>query len=408
MTIYFKNKNGAALIIVLMAFTIMFVLGITALFISSNSLFQIKDDKSEVKAKFLAESGLDATVEYLNRTTGSFVNEIMPTVYFDKGSSTFTTAMPTAANLVGSVQTTVNYNDGVCTVTSVANTNGETYTAVAASTKIFFETVGPTVPSGNIESTNNWYYCRLDPGYWQNRWPWPDIWHPPVQRYLFYGNRANQVTMTGSDNVRRIVSYHYLDGVSVIETPNDSVYPLELASTGDSEAHRRIGYGARALFFRCPIQLEAGANASDSGFFVAAAETIVFDNTIYITRDHTGVLILNLPDGFGIPGEVVYQNVPNGEKSRIVLGQKYGKVYFNDVYVDTGTSTSRNDTLSNKSFYFRIDPAHPDQGLPIEYDDGNGNSFRYSVIHDSRSLLIPATMSTIPDPSDMVKFKFVQ
>lgn len=403
---YVDNRRGAALIIVLIAFTVMFVFGVSALYMSGNSLHQVKDDRSEAKARFLAESGLDAALEYLNSTTGAFVSETMPMVYFDKSANQFVTTTPSAQNLLGSVQTTVAYNatSGICTVTAVAQAGGETYTAQAQSNRIVYETVGNAVPTSSLYSTNRWYYCRYTSP-------------PATRRYLFSGNPANVVTMRDSRGDTRIVSYHYMDGVAVFQTPTNSTFPLELARQESSEAHRRVGYGANTIFFNCPVHLHSGNNSYDPGFVVLSAETIVFQQALHITRDtvwgntfSTGVPILSLPDGKGFSGEVVYQNVPVGERPKVNLNAKYGKIYFvGDVLISTngGSSRTRSNDLSGRAFYYRMDPALPESGLPIEYYDSDGNDYRYAQLY-SRGLLIPAASSVPPTPTDLVEFKIVQ
>lgn len=428
MNIYFKNKNGAALIIVLMAFTVMFIFGVSALFISSNSLHQIKDDRAETTAEYIARSGLDAAVEYLKSTDGSFSGETLPTVYCTK-AGVFQLGAPASSDLLGKADTTIAYNSttGICSVTTIGEANGETYTTKAVSTPIRTES---HTGAQDQHSNNRWFYYFYESGNWL-------FWSYEEKHYYFAGTRNNQVSFIDADGNSRLMSYHSFDGIVQINTPGNA--ELELAIARSSEAHRRVGYGARAIFMNCPIKLQYGLwnstwyaldsgnvpNMGDPGVLILSAERIIFKNRVRFMQNGSGTLMLNLPDGYGISGEKVYFDVadgpvsnPNLYRSKVNTSAVYGKVYFSQVEVSNTTPGVWNPTfsastnLSNKSFYFRMNPAKPNDGLPIDfYYDTTGTAndvdCRYATLINN-GFLIPAKTSPLPDPMDLLDFKFVE
>jgi len=143
---------------------------------------------------------------------------------------------------------------------------------------------------------------------------------------------------------------------------NNTLY-LDNATQYNGHRVNLIGYQAKKIIYNCPVDLYGRTMHLIPGYdrvyaHIVTAEQIWFMKNITIGDGRYGTLILNLPEGKGIPGQIVYQKVKNNKdvRDKVDLDARYGIVRFAGVTVRGSLfddSENDDDNIRGRTFYFR-------------------------------------------------------
>lgn len=331
------NQSGIALPLVLMVLIVLTILGTAAWTASQSSLAQATRLEPAKRAEYLARSAVDATKEawivaWLNNSATVPTSADFYTRY-DESSDQFVN-VPSAD--IGShpdiIHTTLAYNTstGICTVEATATVAG-----ISRQIRAVSEELNET---SNAELDPPWYIVERESFLW---WEWNE--------YYIKGDPDNTVTDSSSGLT---TAYHFVDSIVNVSLPEDE--PLYLNRDFD----RRVGYQAKKILFNCEVDLYSNntlTSYQNPCYLVVSAETIDFNRSLTISDGASGALLLHLPEGSGISGEVVYHNLRNNsDKTKVDQDAYYGLVSFSNVDIQGSLfENPREDLIANRTFYFR-------------------------------------------------------
>lgn len=345
------EENGWVLPLVLMLVLVFTLLGTAAYTATQSSLKQAQKLIPAKQAEYLARSAVDATkdawtVKWLDDPSSAPATAHFYTRY-DKSTDEFVNVSPDEKdNHDGVIETTLSFNNiqGICSVQSTAKVDNISKTVKAVSEKL--------LETENTNISPPWYIKKEKSFLW---WGWNE--------YYVKGN-PDQVVTDPDTNLS--TSYHYEDCIVNVNLPEDE--PLYLRR----EVDPRVGYQAKRIMFNCDLDLYSKnfsfnlLNAVQNPcFLIVSAETIQFNRDLIINDSANGALILHLPEGAGISGEVVYQNLASAaDKSKVDLDAYYGLVQFSNVNIyGSFVDYSGEKLIENKTFFYRH--ADGSDSLPI-------------------------------------------
>lgn len=334
------DQRGIALPLVLMLLIVLSILGTAAWTASQSSLKQAAILNPQLQAKYLARSAVDATISAWTEEWYADPNNVTTSAHFytryDDSTNEFVKSNASESTKDKFIETTQTYDSstGICTIISKATVKGKTAQVQAISEPVYSVTSTPS-----LWVKNDTIQPNLDPNY-------------------NYSKRKNGVNYYSS--------YHYSDGVVFVNT-SKSNNPLYLDKDTRYNDHRvnLIGYQAKKIIYNCPVNLYDRTMhwipvipGYDRVYaHIVTAEQIWFMKNITIGDGRYGTLILNLPEGKGIPGQIVYQKVKNNKdvRDKVDLDARYGIVRFAGVTVLGSFFDSENDddNIRGRTFYFR-------------------------------------------------------
>jgi len=386
----FKNEKGWAMPLALMLVFVVSLLGTALWQYSMTEVKRVERETKRLQAHYLARSGVEATRQaWLVAGSDLKPSGAIETVYLNKATKEFQTAVPASPGGQIDVTASKDADTNEWTIISTGEVSGVAQTARATATPLV-------------------YGHEISP-------PWYD----PANGKILPGPNEESV-YDGETNTTHIIKYHN-EVPGVVRLKADGNPPLPLKIQKDEENKRKVAYVAHALFFESPADLKVDAKKffgipyeSRQGFLIAAAENVIFKKWLDVRCDNDqdmlwglldpsyGVLVLHVPEGYGIPGEKVKPKAGYEDKVVVDGSTVYGKVFFNEVRTDG----SVNNILSNQSFYFK----QKDEGVVIgnRWFKENGNWKCLSYTGSFNKLiaagdLIPADESP-PKPEDCLVF----
>ena len=341
----FKNKfcisahdqSGIALPLVLMVLIVLTILGTAGWTASQSSLKQASALRPHLQAEYLARSAVDATISAWTEEWYADPNNVTTSAHFytryDDSTNEFVKSNASESTKDKFIETTQTYDSstGICTIISKATVKGKTAQVQAISEPVYSVTSTPSL------------------------WVKNDTIQPNLDSNYNYSKRKNGVNYYSS--------YHYSDGVVIVNTSksNNTLY-LDNATQYNGHRVNLIGYQAKKIIYNCPVDLYGRTMHLIPDYdrvyaHIVTAEQIWFKKNITIGDGRYGTLILNLPEGKGIPGQIVYQKVKNNKnvRDKVDLDARYGIVRFAGVTVRGSLFDSENydDNIRDRTFYFR-------------------------------------------------------
>lgn len=355
------NQKALSMPTVLIVMMIVTVLGTALYAFSQNELLIATRSTDSKQAEYLARSGIEAALEWWKQEkpkpegTKNFDRVYM------KRDGTMLLDDP-GHEKVGYIDVTVEKDaDGTWNITSEGTVNGITKTLKASSGKFMTD-----------EDLTN-----LDD-------PWYE-WNSDTAGVIKKGPDYSD------DHEMPLYAHNAVAGVAII---GSSGRTLNLDSTGEVGDYG-VGYPAGALFFNSELNL---AQSTKVGFLVVAGEKIVFNRRVNIGSNFRGmgVLVLHLPEGFGIPGQELV--VKPGYEDNVDIDAKYGLVYFNELRVITFLNLMNRTVISNQAYYFK----NLDKGIALFDDEDYLSDF--SELVNNGNLIPAGSTVTKPDPEDCAVF----
>lgn len=331
------DQRGIALPLVLMLLIVLSILGTAAWTASQSSLKQAAILNPQLQAKYLARSAVDATISAWTEEWYADPNNVTTSAHFytryDDSTNEFVKSNASESTKDKFIETTQTYDSstGICTIISKATVKGKTAQVQAISEPVYSVTSTPSL------------------------WVKNDTIQPNLDSNYNYSKRKNGVNYYSS--------YHYSDGVVTVNTSksNNTLY-LDNATQYNGHRVNLIGYQAKKIIYNCPVDLYGRTMHLIPDYdrvyaHIVTAEQIWFMKNITIGDGRYGTLILNLPEGKGIPGQIVYQKVKNNKnvRDKVDLDARYGIVRFAGVTVRGSLFDSENydDNIRDRTFYFR-------------------------------------------------------
>ncbi|MEW6424256.1 MAG: hypothetical protein AB1523_05835 [Bacillota bacterium] len=333
-----KNEKGWAMPLALMLVFVVSLLGAALWQYSMTEVKRVERETKRLQAHYLARAGVEATRQaWLVAGSDPKPSGAIKTVYLNKRTKEFQTAVPASPGGQINVTASKDADTNEWTIISTGEVSGVAQTARATATPLV-------------------YGHEISP-------PWYD----PANGKILPGPNEESVH-DEETNTTHIIKYHD-EMPGVVRLKADGNPPLPLKIQKDETDKRKVAYIAHALFFESPVDLKIDTKMDPffgivpieyrQGFLIAAAENIIFEKWLDVRCDGTrgffapylsyGVLVLYVPEGYGIPGEKVKPKAGYENKVVVDINTVYGKVFFNEVRTDGAV----NNVLSNQCFYFK-------------------------------------------------------
>ncbi|NLW41050.1 MAG: hypothetical protein GXY96_09040 [Tissierellia bacterium] len=360
-----RNRQGSALVLVLMIFSIVSILSISILTVASFSVKSANIYKKRNQAYYLARAGAEAAKTAWLNAEGTKPEGEVDTIYVDEN---YEFTLVKDKKNIGSIDVTIerikedeeNVGLGSWRIKSIAKLEGVTAEAVLTSTGVT-----------SIDELNEQYSDG-------NRIV--DIENGEILTGSEYRLNSEE---KGSFPYNRISRHKEIRGTLVVDIEPEKneteqrTKPIKFEQDSFVNDLRHIAITAQNIFLYSPLQLHLTGEVEYFLFFpigykqrqgalIISAETVVFKESINVKynnilgwltpyRDY-GMLILNLPDGLGFTKYEVLENVSEDNVNKIrndSEDERYGRVYFMNSVNGANDSNPAIESLSGKAFYFR-------------------------------------------------------